>query len=56
MNVGKYVLEALEGRLKSDYKELWRWRPDRIGKDLESEERARRPKLELRDAVGWKHD
>lgn len=56
VNVGRYIVEALEGRLESGYKELWRWRPDRIGKDLDSEERARRPKLELRDAVGWKHD
>ncbi len=56
VNVGKYIVQMLEGTLEDKYKELWRWRPDRIGKDPEAEERARRPKLELKDATGWKHE
>lgn len=56
VHVGKYIVEALEGTLRKNYKDLWRWRPDRIGKDPESEERASRPKLELKTAAGWKYD
>ena len=56
VNVGKYIVQALEGSLVAEHKELWRWRPDRIGKDPESEAYAARPKLELREAQGWKHD
>jgi len=55
VNIGKYIVQALEGTLEETYRGLWRWRPDRIGKDPESEERATRPKLELREASGWKH-
>ncbi|KAF2189006.1 FAD-dependent oxidoreductase [Zopfia rhizophila CBS 207.26] len=55
VNVGKYVVQALQDTLDQKYKDLWRWRPDRIGKNLESEGRARRPKLELKNATGWKH-
>lgn len=56
VNVGKYIVEALEGTLRENYKDLWRWRPDRIGRDPESEERASRPKLELKTAAGREHD
>ena len=55
-NVGKYIVQALEGRLDEELSELWKWRPDRIGKFPDQEERARRPKLHLKDAKGWKHD
>ncbi|EME80877.1 uncharacterized protein MYCFIDRAFT_46458 [Pseudocercospora fijiensis CIRAD86] len=55
-NVGKYIVQAMEGKLDQELSELWKWRPDRIGKFPELEERARRPKLHLKDAKGWKHD
>lgn len=46
----------LEGTLDPKYRELWRWRPDRIGEDLESAERFLRPKYELASQTGWNHD
>lgn len=56
VNVGKYILHGLEGRLDPEYQRIWSWRPHRIGVDKEMEERASRPKLELKDATGWKHN
>jgi sarcosine oxidase / L-pipecolate oxidase len=46
----------LEGTLDAKYRELWRWRPDLIGKDLESAERFLRPKHELAGQIGWDHE
>ncbi|KAI6914357.1 hypothetical protein KC318_g654 [Hortaea werneckii] len=54
-NIGKYVTEALEGRLDSDWKDLWRWRPDRVGVYPEREARNARFKFDLRDCEGWRH-
>jgi sarcosine oxidase/L-pipecolate oxidase len=46
----------MDGKLDESLRDLWRWRPDRVGLDLASEERPRRPKIELKDAEGWNHD
>ena len=43
VNVGRYVGEALERTLNEEHRERWRCRPDKIRKNLVSEERARRP-------------
>lgn len=56
VHVGKFVVQMLEGTLDPKYRELWRWRPDRIGEDLESAERFLRPKYELASQTGWNHD
>ncbi|RBQ69104.1 hypothetical protein FVER14953_20964 [Fusarium verticillioides] len=56
VNVGKYVVQMMDGKLDEKLRDLWRWRPDRVGVDLASEERPRRPKIELKGAEGWNHD
>ncbi|KAM0187306.1 hypothetical protein ACHAPI_011219 [Fusarium lateritium] len=54
-NVGKYVVQALEGTLDAKWKDYWRWRPDRVGHFPEREQRNARFKYDLRDYEGWKH-
>lgn len=54
-NIGKYVVQAMEGTLREDWKDLWRWRPDRVGVFPEREARNARFKYDLRDCEGWKH-
>lgn len=54
-NVGKYVVQALEGTLDPKWKDYWRWRPDRVGQFPEREQRNARFKYDLRDCEGWKH-
>lgn len=54
-NVGKYVVQALEGTLDAKWKDYWRWRPDRVGQFPEREQRNARFKYDLRDYEGWKH-
>lgn len=54
-NVGKYVVQALEGTLDARWKEYWRWRPDRVGLFPEREHRNARVKYDLRDCEGWRH-
>ncbi|KAF2110902.1 fructosyl amino acid oxidase [Lophiotrema nucula] len=52
-NIGKHVVELLEGRLAEDLKEAWRWRPG-IGNALKSRRAA--PAKDLADMPGWKND
>ncbi|KAF9771818.1 hypothetical protein IL306_010516 [Fusarium sp. DS 682] len=54
-NVGKYVVQALEGSLDTRWKDYWRWRPDCVGQFPEREQRNARLKHVLRDIEGWKH-
>lgn len=54
-NIGKYVVQALEGTLDPMWKDFWRWRPDRVGEFPEREHRNARFKYDLRDCEGWKH-
>jgi sarcosine oxidase/L-pipecolate oxidase len=51
-NVGKHVVELIEGRLPEDMAHQWRWRP---GGDALKSRRAAPPK-DLADTPGWKHD
>lgn len=55
-NIGKYVVQALEGKLDPEWKDQWRWRPDRVGLFPDREERNARFKFDLRDCDGWKHN
>jgi len=55
-NVGKYVVQALEGALDDRWKDYWRWRPDRVGQFPEREQRNARFKHDLRNCEGWKHN
>ncbi|KAG9666341.1 hypothetical protein KCU99_g9782, partial [Aureobasidium melanogenum] len=55
MNIGKYVVQRLEGELDEEWADLWRWRPDRVGVFPDREERNARFKYDLRDCEGWKH-
>jgi sarcosine oxidase/L-pipecolate oxidase len=55
VNIGKYVVQALEGTLDPQWKDYWRWRPDRVGQFPEREHRNARYKYDLRDLDGWKH-
>ncbi|KAI8936956.1 hypothetical protein NX059_006184 [Plenodomus lindquistii] len=52
-NIGKHVVELLEGTLAEDLAYAWRWRPG-TGDALKSV-RAARAK-DLADLPGWKHD
>ncbi|KAF2726627.1 fructosyl peptide oxidase [Polyplosphaeria fusca] len=52
-NIGKNVVELLEGRLAGDLKEAWRWRPGE-GDALKSVRAG--PARDLGDMVGWCHD
>ncbi|KAI4624174.1 uncharacterized protein J4E88_001096 [Alternaria novae-zelandiae] len=52
-NIGKHVVELLEGTLADDLAHAWRWRPG-TGDALKSR-RAARAK-DLADMPGWNHD
>ncbi|KAH7126005.1 putative sarcosine oxidase [Dactylonectria macrodidyma] len=51
-NIGKHVVELIEGTLQQDFVESWRWRP---GGDARKSRRAA-PAEDLADMPGWKHD
>ncbi|KAB5578063.1 fructosyl peptide oxidase [Coniochaeta sp. 2T2.1] len=51
-NVGKHVVELIEGKLPEDMAHQWRWRP---GGDALKSRRAAPPK-DLADMPGWRHD
>ncbi|KAJ5257689.1 hypothetical protein N7524_009245 [Penicillium chrysogenum] len=51
-NIGKHVVELIEGRLPQDLTGAWRWRPG--GDALKSKRSA--PAKDLADMPGWKHD
>ncbi|KAI0484581.1 fructosyl amino acid oxidase [Xylariaceae sp. FL0804] len=53
-NIGKHVVELLEGRLADDLAHAWRWRPGVGGDPLKSRRAA--PAKDLADMPGWKHD
>jgi sarcosine oxidase/L-pipecolate oxidase len=52
-NIGKHVVELLEGTLAEDLTYAWRWRPGN-GDALQSRRAA--PAKDLADMPGWKHD
>ncbi|KAJ4335755.1 hypothetical protein N0V87_005870 [Didymella glomerata] len=52
-NIGKHVVELLEGTLAEDLKQAWKWRPG-TGDALKSRRAA--PAKDLADMPGWKHD
>jgi sarcosine oxidase / L-pipecolate oxidase len=52
--VGKYIVQALEGKLDEVHRETWKWRPEKVGKDPEAEERASMYRMPLEEASGWK--
>jgi sarcosine oxidase/L-pipecolate oxidase len=51
-NIGKHIVELLEGSLSEDLAREWRWRPG--GDALKSRRAA--PAKDLADMPGWKHD
>ncbi|KAH9886896.1 fructosyl peptide oxidase [Xylariomycetidae sp. FL2044] len=51
-NIGKHVVELLEGNLADDLAQAWRWRPG--GDPLKSRRAA--PAKDLADLPGWRHD
>ncbi|KAH6980774.1 fructosyl amino acid oxidase [Ilyonectria sp. MPI-CAGE-AT-0026] len=51
-NIGKHVVELIEGSLSQDLADAWRWRPG--GDALKSRRGA--PAKDLADMPGWKHD
>ncbi|OOQ91537.1 hypothetical protein PEBR_08499 [Penicillium brasilianum] len=51
-NIGKHIVELLEGSLSEDLAREWRWRPG--GDALKSRRAA--PAKDLTDMPGWKHD
>ncbi|KAL4872839.1 hypothetical protein BDV12DRAFT_161600 [Aspergillus spectabilis] len=51
-NIGKHVVELIEGSLLDDLASAWRWRPG--GDSLKSRRSA--PAKDLADMPGWKHD
>lgn len=52
-NIGKHVVELLEGTLADDLAQAWRWRPG-TGDALKSRRAA--PAKDLADMPGWRHD
>ncbi|KAL2823961.1 FAD dependent oxidoreductase-domain-containing protein, partial [Aspergillus pseudoustus] len=52
-NIGKHVVELLEGTLEPELAHEWRWRPG-IGDALKSRRAA--PAKDLADMPGWRHD
>ena len=52
-NIGRHVVELLEGRLADDLARAWRWRPG-LGDALKSRRAA--PAKDLADMPGWNHD
>jgi sarcosine oxidase/L-pipecolate oxidase len=51
-NIGKHVVELIEGALADELVHAWRWRPG--GDPLKSRRAA--PAKDLADMPGWKHD
>ncbi|SPO00318.1 related to fructosyl amino acid oxidase [Cephalotrichum gorgonifer] len=51
-NIGKHVVELLEGSLAEDLTQAWRWRP---GGDALKSRRAE-PAKDLANMPGWRHD
>ncbi|KAF1842427.1 fructosyl amino acid oxidase [Cucurbitaria berberidis CBS 394.84] len=51
-NIGKHVVELIEGTLAEDLAQAWRWRPG--GDALKSRRAA--PAKDLADMPGWQHD
>lgn len=51
-NIGKHVVELIEGNLAEDLAEAWCWRP---GGDALKSRRAAQAR-DLADMPGWKHD
>ncbi|CAG7915988.1 unnamed protein product [Penicillium olsonii] len=51
-NIGKHVVELIEGSLSSELADAWRWRPG--GDALKSRRGA--PAKDLADMPGWRHD
>ncbi|KAI5865209.1 fructosyl amino acid oxidase [Durotheca rogersii] len=51
-NIGKHVVELIEGNLAQDLAHAWRWRPG--GDALKSRRAA--PAKDLADMPGWDHD
>ncbi|CAI6294091.1 unnamed protein product [Periconia digitata] len=51
-NIGKHVVELLEGSLAGDLKEAWRWRPG--GDALKSRRAA--PARDLSEVPGWREE
>ncbi|KAI9374737.1 FAD dependent oxidoreductase [Aspergillus egyptiacus] len=52
-NIGRHVVELIEGILAPELAEAWRWRPG-CGDALKSRRDA--PPKDLADMPGWKHD
>ncbi|WWC87454.1 uncharacterized protein L201_002343 [Kwoniella dendrophila CBS 6074] len=52
-NIGKHIVELLEGRLSEDMKNSWKWRPG-SGDALKSRRAAQA--RDLADLPGWNHD
>ncbi|KAL4746967.1 hypothetical protein BDW72DRAFT_183787 [Aspergillus terricola var. indicus] len=52
-NIGKHVVELLEGRLESVFRDAWRWRPG-SGDALKSRRAA--PAKDLADMPGWRNE
>ncbi|CAI6074917.1 unnamed protein product [Clonostachys chloroleuca] len=51
-NIGKHIVELMEGTLQQDLLDYWKWRPG--GDALKSTRAA--PAKDLADMPGWKHD
>ena len=51
--IGKHVVELLEGTLQEDMRQAWRWRPG--SGDARKSTRAA-PAKDLSELPGWKHD
>lgn len=51
-NIGKHVVELIEGTLSQELADSWRWRPG--GDALKSRRAA--PAKDLADMPGWKHE
>lgn len=51
-NIGKHIVELMEGTLQQDLLDYWKWRPG--GDALKSIRAA--PAKDLADMPGWKHD
>lgn len=51
-NIGKHIVELIEGTLSEELTYAWRWRPG--GDALKSRRAA--PAKDLADMPGWNHD
>lgn len=51
-NIGKHIVELIEGTLSEELTHAWRWRPG--GDALKSRRAA--PAKDLADMPGWNHD